>query len=1229
MATETYPLIDGRRLKNLRLGRLLNRGVWGLGDQVLISASNFLTTVVLARRLSPTDFGAFTLLYAAIFFMISLQTTLVSRPHNVLGVTRQGMEYRRYTTVTAVSQLCFTAILALVTLIGAVVAHRAAWGVAPLLFPLVLVIAAWQLQEFTRRVLYTEGRLRDAFTNDLVSYGGQAAAIVALGHFGQITGARALCIIALTSAIGAAWGCWQIKGSLMRHGVWSAVRENGFIENWRFGKWLFGAALATWVAGQLYPVLIGGLISIAEAGAFSAVFTLMGPARILLIAMDTALVPAAARAFAEKGQPGLQSFVARVFLMTAPIIAAYCIGVSLVATRILGAAYGDHYRPYGWLLALFALSYALDYLRHPISIALEARRASAPIFRAYLVSGVIVLTVGVAAVRVLGLLGAALGTIANSLILGVMLWYYYRRTAATQGSAARQPNPASAVLMPNRYFVRPEAYQRPASPIRGERAGMMASYTQPLKASRVKTAVRSAAIPLWEKGFAVLGLFLCLDAGVRTLRILSGTEGPIQSITSAEVDYSQGSTLTQILLFAVYLVSLMLLLINPTRQLRYAFKAKLIWLLPALALVSVLWSGAPSISFRRAVALLGSAIFGLYLATRFPRLELLRVLLAVSVVATVLSLLTVVALPAYAIDGAGAWQGVFSQKNQFGRFMALSAILWLLYAASVRRHRFLACFASLSVVLVLLSRSATSVALLFLLVAVFVFARLVRSHSGLMLPILAVALAGVGYLAMIVARNPGQAAGLLGRDAGLTGRTQLWSLVWQAIQTHFWFGHGYGGFWLGFEGPSAPIWYAVGWNPPSAHDGFLDLMLDLGLAGMLIFVPTILVAIRYAFAMARRGRTFDTAFPLIFLAFYLLSDITESFLVAYNTISWVLFVAITIQLHRWWHEEGRARPRATARIATAYTPATPYQERPASRRVPAAGEKERITSQEGHFMSAQVTVSAIMPTYNAMPYLKDAIDSVLAQTFTDWELIIVDDGSTDETRTLLAQYTDPRIRVFELGVHEGVAKARNIALGFACGKYIAITQSDGYSLPERFAREVAYLEGHAEVHVVASQIADLSSRQSPRPRLLYPEDPEAIQRRFARGRMAAPFSAAMIRSWCFDRFGSFCEALPQAEDLEWFLRIRRSCNFRVLPEVLCLYRHRTGGLMFSQWIVDMEYERYAAYRAGMFGSSADRTVMPFDQFSRRWGTRFGLYTQDVLRFVSFRLRSNAVSRKLK
>ncbi len=750
----------------------------------------------------------------------------------------------------------------------------------------------------------------------------------------------------------------------------------------------------------------------------------------------------------------------------------------------------------------------------------------------------------------------------------------------------------------------------------------MVEQTLPLNVSRARNVARSSVIPLWEMGFAVVGMFLCLDAGIRTVRILSGTEGPLQN-TAIQADYSEGSALTQILLFSIYLVSVMLMTIHPPRQLMRAFRPALLWLLPLLAMLSVLWSDAPTVSFRRAAALLGSSVFGLYLATRYPLRTLLRLLLAVSVIAIGLSFLVGIALPAYAIDEIGAWQGVFGQKNQLGQFMALSAVLWLLYVVSVKRHRFLIGFGVLSVVLVILSKSATALVLLVTLAAVLILVRLWRLHYTIALPILTIVAMVSGYIIVGVASNPGGVTNVLGKDSGLTGRTQLWSLVWQMIRARSWFGYGYGGFWLGFQGPSAPVWRATGWNPPNAHNGFLDLMLDLGIVGLLIFVPVMVVALRNALALARRGHLLDTAFPLLFLIFLLVSNITESYLVAYNSLSWVLFVALTIQLHLWWQEEHRPRAHADAHALAAFN-----HDIPASHSMWAAEEEERSAFQEGCFMGAQVTVSAIMPTYNAMPYLKEAIDSVLMQTFTDWELIIVDDGSTDETPALLAQYTDPRIRVFELDENSGPARARNVALGFACGKYIAACDSDDLSLPERFATQVAYLESHREIHVVASQMKYFWGDETPQPRILYPEDPTAIQRRFVRGRMAIPFGGAMIRSWCFDRFGLFCEELRSAEDFEWYLRIRRSCNFRVLPEFLYLYRYGARNITFGSWIANARNERYAVYRAGKFGTSDDRAILSLDQFSRRWQTRLGLYTGGMLRFVKFRLRMHLPGRKV-
>lgn len=426
---ETYQRISRRRVGKFRLDSLLHRSIWGLCDQTFISATNLIVTVVLARDLGPANYGAFALVYAGIFLASAFQSALVTRPHNVVGTTYHGAEYRRYTTATAMSQIWFTAVLALIVVLLAVVARRTTWSIAPLLFPLVPAIVAWQLQEFVRRVLYTEGRLKAAFANDALSYGAQAGGIIALGQYGLLTGARALSVIALTSAIAAAWGLRQIWESLDRRGVWHPMRENWLAKNWQFGRWIFGAIVVTSASNQLYTALIGGLVSIAEAGVFRAIITIFGPVRILLIAMETALTPAAGRVFAEKGQPGLRSFLVRIIAMTAPMMAVYGIVVSLFATPILGTLFGAPYRQYGWLLVLLAVNYALIYLRSPVLIALEGRQISAPVFHSSLWSGSVGLVVGVVALRLFGLSGAVLGMIVDALISNIILWRRYHRIA--------------------------------------------------------------------------------------------------------------------------------------------------------------------------------------------------------------------------------------------------------------------------------------------------------------------------------------------------------------------------------------------------------------------------------------------------------------------------------------------------------------------------------------------------------------------------------------------------------------------------------------------------------------------------------------------------------------------------------------------------------------------------------------------------------------------------------
>ena len=126
-------------------------------------------------------------------------------------------------------------------------------------------------------------------------------------------------------------------------------------------------------------------------------------------------------------------------------------------------------------------------------------------------------------------------------------------------------------------------------------------------------------------------------------------------------------------------------------------------------------------------------------------------------------------------------------------------------------------------------------------------------------------------------------------------------------------------------------------------------------------------------------------------------------------------------------------------------------------------------------------ISVIMPAYNAERYIREAIDSILRQTWSDFELIIIDDGSTDSTAAIIAGYTDNRIRFCPNAQNMGVAATLNRGLELACGAYVARMDADDISLPERFAKQAAYLDAHPNVTVWNSDRAVLRRKRDRHP----------------------------------------------------------------------------------------------------------------------------------------------------
>jgi glycosyltransferase involved in cell wall biosynthesis len=205
-------------------------------------------------------------------------------------------------------------------------------------------------------------------------------------------------------------------------------------------------------------------------------------------------------------------------------------------------------------------------------------------------------------------------------------------------------------------------------------------------------------------------------------------------------------------------------------------------------------------------------------------------------------------------------------------------------------------------------------------------------------------------------------------------------------------------------------------------------------------------------------------------------------------------------------------------------------------------------------------VSVLMPVYNGECYMREAIESILAQTFTDFEFIIVDDGSTDGTPAILAQYArhDPRMVILTNEANRGLVPSLNRGLEAARGQYVARMDADDVSLPERLARQVAYLDQHPEVGVLGTNIAYIDAEG----RLLHggrPKDPQPLSPTLLRWlllwRCAIYHPTVMLRRSILAETGlAYDPAFRHAEDRDLWTRLGPYTLIASLPEVLVYYR---------------------------------------------------------------------------
>lgn len=208
----------------------------------------------------------------------------------------------------------------------------------------------------------------------------------------------------------------------------------------------------------------------------------------------------------------------------------------------------------------------------------------------------------------------------------------------------------------------------------------------------------------------------------------------------------------------------------------------------------------------------------------------------------------------------------------------------------------------------------------------------------------------------------------------------------------------------------------------------------------------------------------------------------------------------------------------------------------------------------------QPKISVIMPNYNDAEFLPQAIESVLAQTFIDFEFIIIDDGSSDDSWDIIREYArkDSRIVAVKNERNLLICRTLNRGISLAKGKYIARMDSDDISLPTRFEKQIVFMEDEKNQKIgVCGMNFFVINRNGQRIGMKeFPESNEACRATFL---FRNPFghNTVMIRKKCFDELGVYDNDFVYAEDLELWMRFGQKYELHNIPE--CLVEFRSFG----------------------------------------------------------------------
>ena len=397
---------------------------WALADQMLVSGSNFVTSILLARVLGIAEFGRFTLAWMVILFVQSIQQAVINAPMMTIGPKQEPDERPAYFGSVFVQQIVFAVLSAALTYSGVLIssAFFPDWGTAQLALPLTAAVFLSQIQDFLRRCFFTLERPAISFVCDFIRYLGQIGLLFWL-FFSMpelLTSTMALWVMVGTSILAILAASLKLPSLSWSAHSWRAVLSR----HWHFSKWLSASAVMQWTTGNLFVLVAGVMLGSVAVGALKAAQNILGIAHILFQGLENSSPLHASQSFTARGNRGLSKYLKKLSLTGGAITAVICLIAFLIPDFLLHSLYGDEYAQYGNVLRIYAALYFIIFFTLPLRIGLRTMENTKSIFIAYVIMTIVTLLIARLIIITIGILGAVLGMLIVQIIYVSIMYYY-------------------------------------------------------------------------------------------------------------------------------------------------------------------------------------------------------------------------------------------------------------------------------------------------------------------------------------------------------------------------------------------------------------------------------------------------------------------------------------------------------------------------------------------------------------------------------------------------------------------------------------------------------------------------------------------------------------------------------------------------------------------------------------------------------------------------------------